>query len=151
LCYIFHSNAVQQHAQREIADGSSNLDTFCEGGNGKGIRRHPFLSAAQKFLGVAAIFLLQRRIQTQLKSARGCVGYSLLAHVFAKRFWTLSVWEDEVALMHFVHKDPHREAMMILRRFMGGTEFLRWKITGSALPPKWHEAMERFHGGAVER
>jgi len=105
----------------------------------------------RSFWALPQFFYYTRRIQTQLKSARGCVGYSLLAHVFAKRFWTLSVWEDEVALMHFVHKDPHREAMMILRRFMGGTEFLRWKITGSALPPKWHEAMERFHGGAVER
>jgi hypothetical protein len=83
-----------------------------------------------------------RRIQSQLKSARGLIGYSLLAHVFVKRFWTLSVWEDEVALTNFVHKQPHREAMMILRRYMGGTDFVRWKILGSAIPPSWLEAME---------
>jgi predicted secreted protein len=68
-----------------------------------------------------------------------------MAHVVAKRFWTISVWEDEVSLMSFVHKDPHREAMMILRRSMGGSHFLRWKIIGSAVPPNWRVAMERFH------
>jgi heme-degrading monooxygenase HmoA len=96
-------------------------------------------------------FYYTRRIQTQLKSARGLVGYSLLAHLVAKRFWTLSVWQDEVSLMNFVHQDPHREAMMTLRRFMGGTRFLRWKIKGSAVPPNWHDAMERFRTDEPER
>lgn len=85
-----------------------------------------------------------RRIQKQLQTARGLIGYSLLAHVLAKRFWTLSVWENEVALMEFVHKQPHREAMTVLRNYIGGADFLRWKIGGSAVPPSWHEAMERL-------
>src|SRR6266508_6113614 len=53
-------------------------------------------------------FCCTRRIQTPLKSARGPLGYSLFTHVVAKRFWTLSIWQDEVSLMSFVHKDPHR-------------------------------------------
>ena len=53
--------------------------------------------------------------------------------------------------MNFVHQDPHREAMMTLRRFMGGTRFLRWKIKGSAVPPNWHDAMERFRTDEPER
>jgi Domain of unknown function (DUF3291) len=103
------------------------------------------------FWALPQFFYYTRRIQTQLKSARGVVGYSLLAHLVAKRFWTLSVWQDEVSLMNFVHKDPHREAMMTLRRFMGGTHFLRWKIKGSAVPPNWHDAMERFRTDEPER
>jgi hypothetical protein len=71
------------------------------------------------------------------------IGYSLLAHVFAKRFWTLSVWEDELALAKFVHAHPHEDAIMILRRYMGKTEFARWKIRGAALPPNWQNIMER--------
>lgn len=90
-------------------------------------------------------FYYSRRIQTQLKSARGLIGYSLLAHVLAKRFWTLSVWADEVALTNFIHNQPHQEAMVIMRRFMGGSEFIRWKVNGSAVPPSWQEAMRRFH------
>jgi hypothetical protein len=86
-----------------------------------------------------------RRIRSQLRLARGLVGYSLIAHIVAKRFWTLSVWEDEVALMEFVHKHPHSEGMMVLRRYMGGTAFVRWSIKGSAVPPSWAVAMERSH------
>ncbi len=90
-------------------------------------------------------FYYSRRIQTQLKSAPGLIGYSLLAHVLAKRFWTLSVWENEVALAKFIHKHPHQEAMVIMRRFMGGSEFIRWRVKGNAVPPRWQEAMRRFH------
>jgi hypothetical protein len=86
-----------------------------------------------------------RRIRRQLRTARGLVGYSLIAHIVAKRFWTLSVWEDEVALMEFVHKHPHNEGMMVLRRYMGGTAFVRWSIKGCTVPPSWAEAMERSH------
>jgi heme-degrading monooxygenase HmoA len=115
LCYIFHSIALQLSPCHEIPMAETTWTSFAKPN------------------------------QTQLKSARGLVGYSLMAHVVAKRFWTLSVWEDEVSLMRFVHKDPHREAMMILRRSMGGTHFLRWKIIGSSVPPNWQVAMERFH------
>jgi hypothetical protein len=88
-----------------------------------------------------------RRIREQLESARGLIGYSLVAHIVAKRFWTLSVWENEVALMEFVHKRPHNESMVALRRFMGGTAFSRWTVKGSAVPPSWAEAMERSGKG----
>ena len=53
--------------------------------------------------------------------------------------------------MSFVHKDPHRETMMILRRFMVGTYFVRWKIIGSAVPPNWHATMERFDAREPEQ
>jgi hypothetical protein len=55
----------------------------------------------KSFWALPQLFYYTRRIQTQLKSARGVVGYSLLAHLLAKRFWTLSVWQDEVSLMEF--------------------------------------------------
>jgi heme-degrading monooxygenase HmoA len=95
------------------------------------------------FWALPQFLYYSRSIQKQLKSARGLVGYSLLAHVLAKRFWTLSVWENEVALAEFVHKMPHSEAMTVLHRSMGGTEFVRWKILGASVPPTWQEAMER--------
>ena len=99
----------------------------------------------RSFWGLPQFFYYTRRIQTQLKTARGAVGYSLLAHVLAKRFWTLSVWENEFVLTDFIHNQPHREAMITLRRYMAGTEFARWKIKGAAVPPSWSEAMERFN------
>jgi hypothetical protein len=90
-----------------------------------------------------------RRIRAQLCSANGLVGYSLIAHIVAKRFWTLSVWRDEVALMDFVRKHPHTEAMIALRRFMGGAAFVRWSVKGSAVPPSWVEAMERSNSDST--
>jgi len=94
-------------------------------------------------------YYYSRRVQTQLQSAPGLVGYSLLAHVLAKRFWTLSVWSDEVALVKFIHKHPHQEAMAIMRRHMAGSEFIRWRLKGRAVPPSWQEAMQRFHENAA--
>jgi hypothetical protein len=41
------------------------------------------------------------------------MGYLLIAHVVAKRFSTLRVWQDDVALMEFVHKHPPNEAMIV--------------------------------------
>lgn len=91
-----------------------------------------------------------RRIRGQLKTTSGLIGYSLLAHVATKRFWTLSVWESEVALINFVHKNPHNEAMMTLHRFMGGTQFVRWAVRGSQVPPSWDEAMARSAADALD-
>lgn len=84
-----------------------------------------------------------RGIRSQLRSSRGLIGYSVFSHVLAKRFWTLSVWDSEVDLVNFIHNQPHNEAMMVLRRFMGGTAFVRWVIRGSSVPPSWQEA---WHG-----
>jgi heme-degrading monooxygenase HmoA len=94
---------------------------------------------------VPQFFFYSRRIQNQLKSARGLIGYSLLAHLLAKRFWTLSVWEDDIALARFIHRQPHQEAMAVMHRFMAGSEIIRWRVKGGAVPPTWSEAMRRFH------
>jgi hypothetical protein len=96
--------------------------------------------------GLPYFLYYTRRVQSQLKSARGLMGYSLLTHIVAKRFWTLSVWQDEVVLTEFVHKHPHNEAMSVLRRYMGGTAIVGWSLTGAAVPPSWAEAMDRSNG-----
>ena len=52
-----------------------------------------------------------REIQTQLSQAKGLIGYSLRAKPLRRAFWTLSVWEDENALMEFVSNPPHHHVM----------------------------------------
>jgi hypothetical protein len=103
----------------------------------------------KSFWVLPKFFYYTLRIQSQLKSARGLVGYSLLAHVLATHFWTLSVWEDEAALMKFVRNEPHREIMMRLRRHMGSSDFVRWEINGSAVPPSWQEALKRLPSNKI--
>src|SRR5215210_2679300 len=77
------------------------------------------------------------QIESQLKESRGLVGYSLQAQLLSRRFWTLSVWEDEAALMDFVYHLPHSEVMQSLAPHMAPTKFSQWKIKGSELPPRW--------------
>lgn len=98
----------------------------------------------KSFSTLPQFFYYTGRIQSQLKSAPGLIGYSLVAHVLAKRFWTLSVWEDEAALERFVRQQPHRQAMIRLRRDMGDSAFTRWKLNGAAVPPSWREAMNQL-------
>ena len=85
------------------------------------------------------------RIQRQLGNTTGIIGYSLLAHPFQREFWTLSAWLDKASLNRFFRSPPHVEAMKALRPHMSQTRFIEWTISGSALPPTWDDALERFY------
>src|SRR5688572_6850434 len=43
---------------------------------------------------LGAFLLYTWRILGQLRQTPGLLGYSLLAHILQRQFWTLSVWED---------------------------------------------------------
>ncbi len=88
-----------------------------------------------------------RAIQAQLNASRGLIGYALLARFLRRRFWTVSVWEDEQALTEFVRHVPHSAVMAALTPHLGRTEFVRWTIPGSAVPPTWDEALRRLQSG----
>ncbi len=90
-------------------------------------------------------FLFQ--IQKQLRSTPGIIGYSLRARPLSRKFWTLSAWTDEKALMDFVAKIPHGHAMKAMIPHMGPTNFTKWNVLGSALPLPWEEAMRRSQKG----
>jgi hypothetical protein len=83
------------------------------------------------------------QINRQLRATPGAIGYAMRAKVFLRRFWTLSVWESDRALMDFVAKVPHGEVMKELAPYMGATSFIRWKLLGSGVPPRWDDAVRR--------
>jgi hypothetical protein len=85
-----------------------------------------------------------RAIQGQLQRAEGLVGYSLRAKLFKRDYWTLSVWNDEASLMRFVRNLPHGDVMRSLSGDMGSTQFVRWRLSGSATPPRWDDALRRL-------
>jgi 3-phenylpropionate/trans-cinnamate dioxygenase ferredoxin subunit len=85
-----------------------------------------------------------RQIRRQLAEAEGLVGYSLDAHVLAKEFWTLSVWEDRDSLWRFVQRMPHSQAMADLLPHMRQTEFFHFEVDGSSVPPNWEETKQRM-------
>src|SRR5712692_5525247 len=80
----------------------------------------------KRFSRILWFLLHTLRIARQLAAARGLVGYSLNAEPLAKRFWTLSVWEDDAALRAFVGTPPHAQAMRVMTPNMAPTEFVRW-------------------------
>ena len=80
------------------------------------------------------------QIRRQLADSEGLIGYSMDANVSSRKFWTLSVWEDEESLMRFVGRNPHGRVMTDLLAHMGQTQFIHWKISGTSVPPDWEEA-----------
>jgi hypothetical protein len=83
------------------------------------------------------------QIQKQLRETPGVIGYSLRARLLSRNFWTLSVWENQKALMDFVARIPHGEAMKAMIPQMGPSKFIQWKVKASALPLRWEEAIQR--------
>jgi quinol monooxygenase YgiN len=83
------------------------------------------------------------RIQRQLRTSSGLIGYSLRARLAAKQFWTLSVWEDGAALQAFVAEPPHVAVMKAMAPYMGATRFVRWNVKGAELPLRWDDALSR--------
>ena len=51
---------------------------------------------------------------------------------WARRYYTLSVWEDEAALQAFVAQNPHNDMMSAMAPDMEPTRFVRWHVRGSA-------------------
>lgn len=74
----------------------------------------------------------------QLAHARGLVGYSLMAELMLKRFWTLSAWEDQ---RDFVEQIPHSRIMQELAPHMGKTGFAEWTVRASDIPIPWATAL----------
>jgi heme-degrading monooxygenase HmoA len=91
----------------------------------------------QGFLGAT------RAVARQLETSPGAVGYTLLARIPTKRFWTLSVWEDAAALVAFARAQPHRDLMHSYGGRLSGFHIARWQISGSSVPPAWRDARSR--------
>jgi hypothetical protein len=100
-----------------------------------------------KYRAIPAFLKFTFQIQKQLGATPGIIGYSLRAKPLSRNFWTLSAWTDEKQLMDFVAKIPHGHAMKAMMSHMGPTKFTKWKVSGSALPLRWEEAMERSRTG----
>ena len=97
----------------------------------------------QRLRDLGAFLLYTWRIQGQLRRTPGVLGYSLLARILKRQFWTLSVWESEAALHQFVVDNPHVQVMTALQGKMGQTHFARWSMRGAAFPPRWQDALAR--------
>lgn len=102
----------------------------------------------RSYLSMPKFFRYTMQIQHQMRDTTGAIGYALRMKPFKRKYWTLSVWESDRALMDFVRKAPHADAMKAIALDMGPTKFTRWKLGGTAVPPSWDEAMKREAQGS---
>jgi heme-degrading monooxygenase HmoA len=98
----------------------------------------------KRLSATARFFRFVQATRRQLSTAEGLIGYSLWAKPIAKRYWTLSAWKDEAALMAFALGAPHVETMSRLQPDMARTRFVRWTVRGSEIPVAWDEALRRL-------
>ena len=84
------------------------------------------------------------RIRRQLAASPGLVGYSLLAELGAKTFWTVSIWEDEAALRAFAAAEPHRSVMRRVAGADGRERVPDVHVTGREFPLTWPASKDRL-------
>lgn len=92
---------------------------------------------------IPAFIRYAQQVQQQLASTPGVAGYSVQAQLLRRRFWTLSAWESEAALIDFVRRAPHSGVMRALAGQIGKTSITKWKVKGSELPLAWAAAKKR--------
>lgn len=98
---------------------------------------------------VPRILHSSRRIESQLADSPGLVGYTLRAEFFCKRFWAVSVWEDEESLQRFVATKPHVDIMAALTADMETSRFERFTLKGEDVPIGIDDAIVRATADAA--
>jgi hypothetical protein len=97
----------------------------------------------RSYFKLPLFFRYSAQINAQLAETPGAIGYGMRAQFLKLHFWTLSVWDNDKALMEFVAKVPHGEAMQQIAPYMDKTDFWRWKLPSAEIPPRWDDAMRR--------
>ena len=91
-------------------------------------------------------FLMRaRKVLKQLKTANGFIGLTGILEFWSKKVVMVGVFEDEKALMEFAHAGQHAQCMEKTKTAIkGGMKYARWSISGSAVPPKIDDAINRI-------
>jgi len=95
----------------------------------------------------ATTFVFFPEVARVLRSARrshGLIGYSVASEFLARRYSTLSTWEDHNSLQAFVASSAHRRAMQRLEGRLALTRFVEWRTDREHLPPTWADARKRL-------
>ncbi|NNH68583.1 hypothetical protein HLB23_01580 [Nocardia uniformis] len=85
------------------------------------------------------------KIRTQLRTAPGCVGYSLDAKLLSKTFWTLSAWSDKEAMEAFVRSGSHAEMLSDMKGRVGSPNFIDSTAGPADIPLSWAAARTRIN------
>lgn len=82
------------------------------------------------------------KLNAALETQPGFIGHSLSVKLFdpAEGYRTLSVWEDEEAMLAWVVGDAHLEAMGATAEHVEAGQTATWTITREEMPPSWEDA-----------
>jgi quinol monooxygenase YgiN len=86
-------------------------------------------------------------IEEQMQRSEGIVGYSLRGDLVGRDNWTMSIWESEPALLAFVTREAHGDAMIEADTVLEDSEFTHWVETDpEAMPPTWEQGLDYLEG-----
>jgi len=84
------------------------------------------------------------KVVKQLKMTKGFIGYTSRLGFWSKKVVIVSVFEDEKTLMAFAHAGQHAMCMDKSKSDVKGEiKYARWSISGSDIPPKIDDALNR--------
>lgn len=84
------------------------------------------------------------KIQKQLNTAKGLVGFTARLEFFSKKVAQLAVFSDIDALHEFAHSGQHALCSQQTKDTMNWMKKTTWNISGSELPPKLDDAISRL-------
>jgi hypothetical protein len=89
-------------------------------------------------------FLMRfRKVQKQLNSAKGLVGYTARCEFLNRKAAQLAIFDDENALKRFAHSGQHALCSEQAKAGMNWLRNTTWNILGSEVPPKLEDAISR--------
>ena len=80
------------------------------------------------------------KVRRAVLRSDGALGVSLRAHPLKGRYYTMSMWSDEVSLKAFAGSDAHREAVGSVTR-LGPVSGVLLSRDDGAGRPQWKETM----------
>lgn len=86
------------------------------------------------------LFRGARAASAQIAAAPGIVGFATSAKPLAKRYETVSLWEDEAAIDAFARSGDHHQLVRDLAPSLDSSASSRSLRTGAAGRPTWSEA-----------
>jgi hypothetical protein len=96
-------------------------------------------------LSLFSWFRRGKRVQEQLKTTKGFIGYTMEFGFWSKKGVIVGVFDDDNSLMDFAHSGQHAMCMQISKADVKGKmNCYRWKIRGSEIPPKIDEVLAKF-------
>ena len=83
------------------------------------------------------------KVTQELKTAKGAIAFAARMEFFSKKIARVAVFEDEKTLMEFAHSGQHAKCMEQFEAVVKA-QSAEWKITGSDMPLKIDDAINRI-------